>query len=349
MSTAVAANFSRESRILDKACTTLFSFVEEWQTDGPQNIEGFTALFKAQLLALASACDSFYQSLTALPGTIRRHPVSEKLSHSLSHVRENLTSRAESASERQTQSTEWFHVQTDEIAQTIKRLRADWQRFHSQPSVQSFLDGRLLLGSRQVLQWPRKLAHTLLGLLTVWLYVFSGLSHAQFAILATTFSAACLALEFSRLRSPRINAWAIRLFRITMRERERNGICSASYYIVAMYTVFLLFSAPVAVITLLYLALGDTIASVVGLRFGKHPFIGKSTIEGTLAGFITCFLSSFAIWHFNPGMSLGPTAAFAAVGGLIGSLSETLFPKIDDNLIIPMLSAPVLALLLTVL
>ena len=39
---------------------------------------------------------------------------------------------------------------------------------------------------------------------------------------------------------------------------------------------------------LLFLALGDPVSSYIGVRYGKNPILGRKTLQGTLAGFVTC-------------------------------------------------------------
>ncbi|MDD5171618.1 MAG: SEC59/DGK1/VTE5 family protein [Candidatus ainarchaeum sp.] len=102
------------------------------------------------------------------------------------------------------------------------------------------------------------------------------------------------------------------------------GWGSACYAAGALIAITFLTDTSQIAATLLILALGDSVSTVVGTRFGKNrlPYNSKKTIEGTLAFFFT----SLASWYF-----VGPTAIPVA---LVATIAETI-PAIDDNLTIP--------------
>jgi diacylglycerol kinase (CTP) len=80
--------------------------------------------------------------------------------------------------------------------------------------------------------------------------------------------------------------------------------------------------------------LGDLFAAIVGISFGRIR-IGKKSLEGTVAMFVTCYLVALPLfWH----------AHFAEYVALVGALTACLvelwgIANLDDNLTIPLSSA----------
>src|SRR5262249_9739780 len=118
-----------------------------------------------------------------------------------------------------------------------------------------------------------------------------------------------------------------------------------SFFALSTFLVCLLFPKGIAILSILYLGLGDTAASIVGVRWGRHKFGGRFSIEGSLAFFAVCFLATLFYPRLDPHFH-GPILLFALLGGLIGAFSERIFPRLDDNLVIPLFSALALRCLL---
>ena len=133
-----------------------------------------------------------------------------------------------------------------------------------------------------------------------------------------------------------------------MREHEKHTLNSATYYIISMVTVYVLFPVEVAVLCLIFLALGDPVAGIIGIKFGKHPMTKNASVEGFLACGYVCALISyiFAGFIFDASLSKFDLVLFSALAGIIGALSEILFPKWDDNLVMPLSSCFPLYLLM---
>ena len=86
---------------------------------------------------------------------------------------------------------------------------------------------------------------------------------------------------------------------------------------------------------MLFLSFGDTAASFIGTHWGKRQFIGKKSIEGSLACFITClFLSLFFL-----------SPHIAITGSIIATITEVLPWDLDDNLTVPVFSGIIMTLL----
>lgn len=112
------------------------------------------------------------------------------------------------------------------------------------------------------------------------------------------------------------------------------------------YSVLALFSASRAYVVaagVLPMAYGDSLASLVGERYGrrKYRLMANKSLEGSLAMFLGSFLSFFlslfffsAFYQFSLAAQVVPAIAVA----LIATVAEGLSPMGFDNLAVPVLS-----------
>jgi diacylglycerol kinase (CTP) len=161
--------------------------------------------------------------------------------------------------------------------------------------------------------------------------------HAIF-ILIGCFSLAFL-IEVARLRNQVINEKIVKFWGPLMRSHEERQMSTVTHYLASVVLAVAIFPKTVAVLSILYLACGDPVASTFGILFGHYgPKLPDGrTLIGTLAGVVACTLVTF----FYLNSSLYPVSqiiCLSIVGGLAGGLAE-LFPfKIDDNFTIPIVS-----------
>ena len=116
---------------------------------------------------------------------------------------------------------------------------------------------------------------------------------------------------------------------MTRRHEHDRSFTGATYVFVGSFFTILLFPKEIAIISLLFLTVGDPTACLVGLSFGKIKILNK-TLEGTLAFIIVGFLVT--VWV--PGISL----PIKALGAIIASLVELIPWKLDDNITIPVVT-----------
>lgn len=152
------------------------------------------------------------------------------------------------------------------------------------------------------------------------------------------FTLAFLGFELARMRSSWLRNHPLFSF-VSLKERERRGLTGASYLLFAALTVFLFFDPKVAVLSLLYLTIGDPAAAFVGSRLGRRKLWGKS-LEGTAALISVNLILAFSFSHF---LGINLIAAVCAV--LVAAIIEGLPLPLDDNLAIP----PAAALTMTLL
>lgn len=163
------------------------------------------------------------------------------------------------------------------------------------------------------------------------------------AILASlALATIAITLDVCRLYSPKLNrilTWAFKPF---MRESERNRLAGSSFMLAGVTLIVLLFPKQVVLLTLLFLATADPLASYFGIRFGKDKLIGGKSLQGSLAAFVTCFTVSLA-YYLALNLMHDRLFIVCLLSALIGAVSELVpFGRLDDNFIFPVLSGSML-------
>ncbi|MDL1872299.1 hypothetical protein FBR05_08840 [Deltaproteobacteria bacterium PRO3] len=202
------------------------------------------------------------------------------------------------------------------------------------------------LGQPQVVQWPRKIWHILAALIIVSIYLFIPVEFSVKMTVFGCFTGLALVCDVSRLLWPKFNAQVVKDLQKYMRQREVNHLNSMTFYAISTFLVCLLFPKATAILAVLFLGLGDSLASIVGVHWGRHRLGQRFSLEGTLAFFAVCALLSLLYPVLNPAFQ-GPLWLFAPLAGLIGAVSERVLPRLDDNFVIPLFSAGMLQLLLS--
>jgi len=194
------------------------------------------------------------------------------------------------------------------------------------------------LALRSDLHLARKAWHMLMGLFMVSIYL-SGMERTLAVTTLATFLAWDLVMEFSRLRFPMLNDQIMRVWGPVMRASEANRMSGIPYYIASCMLAVAIFPKTVAILSILFLACGDPMASLVGILYGKNgPRFkdGKSYI-GTAAGVATCGVVGF-FFMLSAGITGLPLLALSVIGALAGGLVEMIPWDLDDNLTIPIVS-----------
>jgi len=146
-------------------------------------------------------------------------------------------------------------------------------------------------------------------------------------------------LEWARFRRPGVNRWLFDRFRDYTKEKERARASSTTLYLLACLLTVLLFDKGVAIAAMLMQVVGDPMAEIVGVRWGRIPLAGKS-LEGTLAGLAACLLVTLPLAATVWGPGLG-----ALVSGAVAATIIELLPlPLDDNFSIPLGAAAMMTL-----
>lgn len=205
---------------------------------------------------------------------------------------------------------------------------------------------------RETISYKRKLFHVLgigcvgvtygysqaspmfvLGILAVVTFIFSGLDILRFYV-------------------PSLKARVRRDFGPFMRNYELDRLSGSSWFLFAALITVALYSREAAALAFVYLAIGDPLASWVGVRWGRTKLPGGKSLEGSLALFLSA--SVVGVAYLLGGQALGtlaplalPAIAFLAIGGALAAAFSEWLPLrgLDDNFVVPVVTGGVITLL----
>jgi dolichol kinase len=132
----------------------------------------------------------------------------------------------------------------------------------------------------------------------------------------------------------------LREFALMLERKDvKRPFAGAFWFYFGAGLAFLLFPLNAASAAAATLAVSDSLSTIIGKRFGRHPVLGKKTLEGTAAFFTSAFL--VCALFLNP--FLGITASIAATSAELlpewrRISSSRLSGLLDDNLLIPLIS-----------
>ena len=152
-------------------------------------------------------------------------------------------------------------------------------------------------------------------------------------ILTGILALASLTVDQTRFRVPPLNRLFFRWLRLLLKQEEVARMTGSTYMLIAACLCFLLFDMYIAVAVLLFLALGDPAAALVGRSASGPRFFGKSPL-GTLA-FI---LVSLVVVAAMVGSGVTQFKAGLVVAAVVAGLVELAPLPVDDNLTVPLVS-----------
>lgn len=149
-------------------------------------------------------------------------------------------------------------------------------------------------------------------------------------------TAIALFLDLGRYLSPAIGKFFYKIFGFLLRPHEidykKRNLNGATYVLLSGFICVLIFPKVIVVTAFAVLIISDTLAALIGRRFGKHKFLFKS-LEGTLAffisGIIVVLLSPKIEYRFSEYIIGIVSTAFGAI------VENVSFGLADDNLVIP--------------
>ena len=182
-------------------------------------------------------------------------------------------------------------------------------------------------------EYIRKLIH--LSNLTIpisYYYVFQ--DKRFFLISLFFFVLIFLAIDLFRDKNKYIKILFNLFFNRMMRKHELNGaLTGASWVMISAFFTILIFPKNIAILSLIFMSVGDTVAGLVGRKIGKLK-IGEKTVEGFVFGFLACAIISYNYKLIPFSISI--------YGSLVGMIFEVLPLPLDDNLKIPLSSASIM-------
>lgn len=152
-----------------------------------------------------------------------------------------------------------------------------------------------------------------------------------------------VAIEILRQASPRFGVFFRRTVGFMVRTTEWTRVTGATYVLLGALLSVWLFPKPIAIAVLFIQVISDTAASLMGLRYGRTRFLGKS-VAGSGAFFLTALAILWLTWPAKKEIDL-LAAAVATVAEALPALRFGRY-ELNDNLIVPLLTGFVLCLLL---
>ena len=179
----------------------------------------------------------------------------------------------------------------------------------------------------------RKVFHAT-GLVIVAIYWWTPVERTPLAIGLATIALLLGVFDLIRARSPRLQEQFLGVFRLIVADKDRKGWNGSTLYFAGCAITVALFAKPSACAGILCLALGDSLAAVVGMSVNS-PRWGNISLAGSLTCLTVCTLTCrmFVDWPH------------ALLGGVTATLLEGIAGTKLDNLLIPVGTAGILALI----
>lgn len=182
-------------------------------------------------------------------------------------------------------------------------------------------------GSGRHANYHRKLWHFAGGAVVVAPLVLFAPSKKWAIVILAAALVLMLAIDIVRYFSRRGKRLFWRHLGFLASEKEKRGPTTSLYYAASLLLCVIIFPPFAAIGGVISLAAGDSIAAIVGKRYGRLR-IGDKSIEGALANaalsfaLILIFVRSYHV---------------AASGAVAGAVAEMLsIPFLDDNIIVPL-------------
>jgi glycerol-3-phosphate acyltransferase PlsY len=122
-----------------------------------------------------------------------------------------------------------------------------------------------------------------------------------------------------------------------LRDEEKNRLTGISYSLVGFLITALAFERDIAILAILFLSLGDSAATVVGVWKGRILLWGRSN-EGSVACLAICFSVGLPVANVLENLTL----PVAIAGAVFATIFQALPIRVNDNLTIPIGSALVM-------
>lgn len=184
----------------------------------------------------------------------------------------------------------------------------------------------------------RRLFHIIAGSSAPILGVFA--SQEVMVALLAVLAGVAITLEAARFSHEPLNRMLVRLLKPLLKRDEDHKVTAATFMIIASLGCFLFFDKGIAVAALLFLAVGDPTAALVGSRARGLRLWGKSP-WGTLAMFSVAAALALILWSTD----LASPLWALLVGGLVAAVAEILPLRLDDNATVPLISGGAMALM----
>lgn len=155
-----------------------------------------------------------------------------------------------------------------------------------------------------------------------------------------------LIVDVGRFVSPPFAKFVYKFFGSIFRKHEldegKKQLSGATWLLGAAILCIIVFPKAIAIVALLFLIVGDTVAALIGRKWGKTRFLKKS-LEGTGAFFLSTVVIAFLTPKFTDSwIEIG----MIVFSGFVAAIAENIASGVlDDNVAIPLSTGTVLWLL----
>lgn len=166
--------------------------------------------------------------------------------------------------------------------------------------------------------------------------IYSYVTRETALYLLVPVTAAFFITDVARYTIPAVGRWYYRTFGALLRQHEQDHgarrFTGATNILLSAVACVVLFPKIITINAFAILIISDTTSALIGRRFGKRPFLGKS-LEGTLA----FFLSAVVVVLVAPKVEGSLTEYLIWIAGAAaGAVAEASASQVDDNIAVPL-------------
>ncbi|MEM4714225.1 MAG: hypothetical protein QXQ79_01650 [Candidatus Nanoarchaeia archaeon] len=185
--------------------------------------------------------------------------------------------------------------------------------------------------------FEEKLAIKIIGILLILILIGNWYFTRKWRVKAyqTIYAEIGLPEHLAKEKAREFEKTIINFLKNFLRKEEEQPFQASFKAILSIFLALSFFGSTIATFGILALCFGDTVAALIGKKFGKvRLFKSKKTLEGAVGFFISTFISTIVFLIFFPTFAFTNVLIIATFTALIGTLAE-IIPEIDDNIIIP--------------
>jgi len=145
-------------------------------------------------------------------------------------------------------------------------------------------------------------------------------------------------LEIIRFSIPKLNKKACEKLKFIMKEKEKNKISTTTLFLISAFLTILFFQKQLAILAIFFFVFGDSLAEIIGIKYGKIKLTKDKNLEGTLACLISCLIIGIIFVYF-----FKFNLIMVSAGALTTTILSIIPIKIDDNLTMPFISSLIMS------
>ena len=158
------------------------------------------------------------------------------------------------------------------------------------------------------------------------------ISYTYFSIFITTFTLILLLIDLSRKKSFYIKTFLNIFLKKVFRNYEINELMSATYMLLSFTIITFTCNKPEVLFAMLVVIFSDSIAALIGIKYGHVTLMNDKTLEGSFAFIITTvFILSF--------INIDIAIYQIIIVCIISTITELFTPTRYDNFTVPIASA----------